>query len=80
MFNQLKKHNNMKKLVLIAMIALMGGTFDAIANTTQTTEQSEVSKKRRPKKSKKKQKRAYSSHHNWKTVSTGRTCNKKRRR
>jgi hypothetical protein len=72
----------MKKLVLIAMIALMGGTFDAVASTTQTTEQSEVSKKRRPKKkkSKKNQKRAYSSHHNWKTVSTGRTCNKKRRR
>ena len=72
----------MKKLVLIAMIALMGGTFDAVASTTQTTEQSDVEKRRRPKKKKnrKKQKRAYSSHHSWSTVSTGRTCNKKRRR
>lgn len=60
------------------MIALMGGSMNMIANTTQTTEQSEVTKKRRPKK--KKQKRGYSSHHGWKNVSTGRTCNKKRRR
>lgn len=59
------------------MITLMGGAFDAVASTTQTTEQSEVAKKRRPKK---KKKRGYSSHHGWKNVSTGRTCNKKRRR
>jgi hypothetical protein len=73
----------MKKLVLIAMIALMGGAFDAVASTTQTTEQSDVEKKRRPrpKKKKKKNKRNYySSSHTWKTVSIGRTCNKKRRR
>jgi hypothetical protein len=71
----------MKKLVLIAMIALMGGAFDAVASTTQTTEQSDVEKRRRPKKKKKKNKRNYySSSHTWKTVSIGRTCNKKRRR
>jgi len=69
----------MKKLVLIAMIALMGGTFDAVASTTQTTEQSDVEKKRRPRKNKRK-KRSYSSQHSWKSVSIGRTCNKKRRR
>ncbi len=70
----------MKKLVLIAMIALMGGTFDAVASTTQTTEQSDVEKKRRPRKNKKKKRSHYSSSHTWKTVSIGRTCNKKRRR
>ena len=69
----------MKKLVLIAMITLMGGTFDAVASTTQTTEQSDVSKRRKKKKNKKKQKQAYSSQHSWKSVSVGRTCNKKRR-
>jgi hypothetical protein len=62
----------MKKLVLITMIALMSGTFDAVATPTSQTE---VCKKKR----KKKQKRAYSNQHSWKTVSIGRTCNKRRR-
>jgi Ni/Co efflux regulator RcnB len=70
----------MKKLVLILMIALMAGSMNVIANTTQSTEQVEDAKKRKPRKNKKKQKRAYSSHHSWSKVSTGRTCNKKRRR
>jgi len=77
----------MKKLVLITMIALMGGTFDAIASTTQTTEQScldrgkkKYKKKHNRRRNKKKQKRAYSNQHTWKKVSIGRTCNKKRRR
>jgi hypothetical protein len=76
----------MKKLVLVIMIALMGGTFDAIASTNQLIEQSDRGKKRKSKKmystkrgSKKRQKRV-SNQHSWAKVSIGRTCNKKRRR
>ena len=65
----------MKKLILILIITLISGTFDAVASPT---EQTEICGKKR-KKNKKKQKRAYSSQHNWKSVSIKRTCNKKSR-
>jgi hypothetical protein len=65
----------MKKVVLMIMIALMSGAVDAVANTTTATEQNDVNKRRRKKR---KQKRGYSSHHAWKSVNIGRTCNKRR--
>lgn len=65
----------MKKVVLVLMIALFGGAMDVIANTTNTTEQCDVEKRR---KKKRKQKRGYSSHHAWRNVNIGRTCNKRR--
>jgi hypothetical protein len=56
----------MKKIVLMIMTALM---ISAVANANTT----DRNKKR------KKHKTHKSSHHGWKNVSIGRTCNKKKR-
>jgi Ni/Co efflux regulator RcnB len=58
----------MKKVVLLIMAALM---MSAVANA-DTTDRGKKHKK-------KKHKTHQSSQHSWKSVSTGRTCNKKRR-
>jgi hypothetical protein len=58
----------MKKIVLMIMTALM---ISAVANA-DTTDRDKKHKK-------KKHKTHQSSHHSWKSVSTRRTCNKKRK-
>jgi hypothetical protein len=59
----------MKKIVLLIMATLM---MSAVANA-DTLDRGKKHKK-------KKHKTHQSSHHSWKNVSTGRTCNKKKRR
>jgi hypothetical protein len=66
----------MKKVVLVLMIALFGGTMDVVANTTNATEQCDNNKRRRKKFKKRKYRR--SSQHVWQSVNIGRTCNKRR--
>jgi len=70
------------------MIAIMGGNVEA--NTTMDFNSVNTEYTVRPcpgpphyktkRKSKRRQKKHYSSHHGWKVVNIGRTCNKKRRR
>lgn len=67
----------MKKVVLIALMLIMGGVTDAIAVNNDVAQQEHVEKRR---KKKRKSKSKISNQHGWKIVSTGRTCNKKKRR
>ena len=64
----------MKKVVLMIMIALFSNVTDLAAINNEVVQQEHVEKRR-----KKKCKSRVSGQHSWKNVSTGRTCNKKRR-